>query len=54
MILDIKTPHEAIQIPEVLEQVKFLLHTYKHGEVRQAKAQYRALVSYDFPGSRSG
>ena len=47
-ILGDRTPHEAIQTPEGLEQVKFLLHTYEHGEAQQAKAQHRAPVSYDF------
>ena len=42
------TPREAIQSPEGLEQVKFLLHSYEHGEARQAKSQNRAPVSYDF------
>jgi hypothetical protein len=46
--LDGKTPREAIQTPEGLEQVKFLLHTYEHGEARQAKAQQRPAVSYEF------
>jgi hypothetical protein len=31
-----------------LEQVKFLLHTYEHGEIQQAKNQQRPPVSYDF------
>ena len=47
-ILGDRTPREAIQTPEGLEQVKFLLHTYEHGEAQQAKAQHRAPVSYDF------
>ncbi|MDN5837068.1 MAG: SEC-C domain-containing protein [Nitrosospira sp.] len=47
-ILDDRTPREAIQTPEGLNQVKFLLHTYEHGEARQAQAQHRAPVSYDF------
>jgi hypothetical protein len=42
------TPREAIQTPEGLKQVKFLLHTYEQGEAQQAKAQNRAPVSYDF------
>jgi hypothetical protein len=46
--LDGKTQREAIQTPDGLEQVKFLLHTYEHGESRQAKAQQRPAVSYDF------
>ena len=33
---------------EGLEQVKFLLHSYQHGEDRQAKDQNREAVSYDF------
>lgn len=47
-ILDDRTPREAIQTPEGLKQVKFLLHTYEHGEAQQAQAQHRAPVSYDF------
>lgn len=46
--LDGRTPREAIQDPDGLAQVKFLLHTYEHGEAQQAKAQQRAPVSYDF------
>jgi hypothetical protein len=42
------TPREAIQTPEGLKQVKFLLHTYEQGEAQQAQAQNRAPVSYDF------
>ena len=47
-ILGDRTPREAIQTPEGLKQVKFLLHTYEHGEAQQAQAQQRAPVSYDF------
>ena len=47
-VLGDRTPREAIETPEGLEQVKFLLHSYEHGEVRQAKAQHRQPVSYDF------
>ncbi len=47
-ILADKTPREAIETPEGLEQVKFLLHTYEHGEAQQAKTQHRAPVSYNF------
>jgi hypothetical protein len=47
-ILGDRTPREAIKTPDGLEQVKFLLHTYEHGEAQQAKAQQRAPVSYDF------
>jgi hypothetical protein len=47
-ILDGLTPHEAIRTPEGLEQVKFLLHSYEHGEIQQAKDQNREAVSYDF------
>jgi len=47
-ILGDRTPREAIETPEGLEQVKFLLHTYEHGEAQQAKAQHRAPVSYEF------
>ena len=46
--LNNRTPREAIQTPEGLEQVKFLLHTYEHGEIQQAKNQHRPPVSYDF------
>jgi hypothetical protein len=46
--LDGRTPREAIQTPDGLEQVKFLLHTYEHGEAQQAKAQERPAVSYEF------
>ena len=42
------TPRKAIQTPEGLEQVKFLLHTYEHDEAQQAKAQHRLQVSYEF------
>ena len=47
-VLGDRTPCEAIQTPEGLEQVKFLLHTYEHGEAQQAKDQNRAPVSYEF------
>ena len=47
-ILNNQTPREAIETPEGLEQVKFLLHTYEHGEAQQAKDQHRAPVSYEF------
>lgn len=47
-ILGDRTPREAIQTPEGLKQVKFLLHTYEHGEAQQAQAQHRTPVSYDF------
>jgi hypothetical protein len=47
-VLDNRTPREAIKTPEGLEQVKFLLHSYEHGEARQAKDQHRTPVSYDF------
>lgn len=47
-ILNDQTPREAIKTPEGLEQVKFLLHTYEHGEAQQAKDQHRAPVPYDF------
>jgi hypothetical protein len=46
--LDGRTPRQAIQTPDGLEQVKFLLHTYEHGESQQAKAQQRPAVSYEF------
>jgi hypothetical protein len=38
-ILNDQTPREAIKTPEGLEQVKFLLHTYEHGEAQQAKGK---------------
>jgi hypothetical protein len=47
-ILNDQTPREAIKTLEGLEQVKFLLHTYEHGEARQARDQQRVPVSYDF------
>lgn len=47
-VLNNKTPREAAQTTEGLEQVKFLLRTYEQGEAQQAKAQSRAQVSYDF------
>jgi hypothetical protein len=47
-VLADRTPREAMQTPEGLEQVKFLLHTYEHGEAQQAKDQNRAPVSYEF------
>jgi len=43
-----RTPREAIQTLEGLEQVKFLLPTYEQGETQQAKAQKRHAVSYKF------
>jgi len=43
-----QTPRAAIKTPEGLEQVKFLLRTYEHGEARQARDQNRPPVSYDF------
>lgn len=46
--LDGRTPREAIQTPAGLEQVKFLLHTYEHGELQQAKDQHRSPISFDF------
>jgi hypothetical protein len=46
--LDGKTPREAIKTPAGLEQVKFLLHTYEHGELQQAKDQHRSPISFDF------
>ena len=47
-VLGDRTPRETIQTPEGLEQVKFLLRTYEHGEAQQAKAQHRPPISYDF------
>ncbi len=47
-VLDGKTPREAIQTRQGLEQVKLLLHTYEHGERKQAENQLRPAVSYDF------
>lgn len=52
--LDGRTPREAIQTAEGLEQVKFLLHTYEHGEMKQAREQRRTPVSYDFLWSELG
>ena len=43
-----RSAREAMQTPEVLEQVKFLLHTYEHSETQQAKNQSRAPISYEF------
>ena len=43
-----RTPREAIDTPEGLEQVRFLLQTYEHGEIQQAKTQRRPAVSYEF------
>jgi hypothetical protein len=47
-ILNDQTPREAIRTPEGLEHVKFLLHTYEHGEAQQARDQHRPPVSYEF------
>jgi len=47
-VLHGRTPRDAIKTQEGLEQVKFLLHTYEHGEVQQAKDQGRPVVSYEF------
>jgi Protein of unknown function (DUF2384) len=52
--LNNRTPREAIRTPEGLEQVKFLLHSYEHGEVQQAKDQHRTPVSYDFLWQKLG
>ena len=46
--LNDQSPREAIRTPEGLEQVKFLLRTYEHGEAAQAKQQNRQPVSFDF------
>jgi SEC-C motif/Protein of unknown function (DUF2384) len=46
--LDNKTPRTAIQTPEGLQQVIFLLHSYENGEAQMAKDQGRTPVSYDF------
>lgn len=47
-ILKQQSPREAIQTPEGLQQVIFILHTYEHGEAQQAQSQQRTPVSYDF------
>jgi hypothetical protein len=52
--LNDKTPREAIETPEGLEQVKFLLHTYEHGEAQQARDQRRPPVSFDFLREKLG
>jgi SEC-C motif/Protein of unknown function (DUF2384) len=52
--LNNRTPREAIRTPEGLEQVKFLLHSYEHGEIQQAKDQHRTPVSYDFLWQKLG
>jgi hypothetical protein len=44
-----RTPRKAIQTPEGLQQVKFMLHTYEYGEAEQTKVQQRAPVFCDFP-----
>ena len=46
--LNDRTPREAIQTPEGLEQVKFLLHAYEHHDPKQAKAQRRDPVMFAF------
>ncbi len=46
--LDDRTPREAIETPEGLERVKYLLRTYEQSEARQSKDQQRRPVSYDF------
>ena len=46
--LNNRTPREAIKTPEGLEQVRFLLHSYEHSELQQARDQHRPPVSYDF------
>jgi hypothetical protein len=52
--LDNRSPREAIKTPEGLELVKFLLHTYEHGEIQQAQDQHRPPVSYDFLWQKLG
>lgn len=43
-----QTPREAIRTPAGLEQVKFLLNSYTHGEIQQAADQQRKPVSFEF------
>jgi hypothetical protein len=37
-----------METPEGLEQVRFLLRTYEHGEAAQARQQNRKPVSFQF------
>lgn len=46
--LDNQTPRAAIQTPEGLEQVRFLLNTYEHNEAKLAKEQNRPVIDFDF------
>ena len=47
-VLGNRTPREAINTPEGLERVKYLIHTYEQSEARQSKDQRRMPASYDF------
>lgn len=47
-MLDDQTPRQAIETPEGLERVKFLLRTYAHDERLQALSQNRPAMSYAF------
>ncbi len=53
-ILNDLTPLEAIKTKRGLAKVKDLIHTYEHGEARQAKAQNRPVISYAFLWERLG
>jgi hypothetical protein len=46
--LGYQSPREAMETPEGLEQVRFLLRTYEHGEAAQARQQNRQPVSFQF------
>jgi hypothetical protein len=46
--LGYQSPREAMETPEGLEQVRFLLRTYEHGEAAQARQQNRKPVSFQF------
>ncbi len=52
--LDNSTQSEALTTLEGLEVVNFLLHTYEHGEIQQAREQHRSSVSFDFLKHESG
>jgi hypothetical protein len=42
------SPREAMETPEGLDQVKFLLRTYQRDEMKQARQQHRPPVSFDY------
>jgi hypothetical protein len=42
------SPREAMETPEGLDQVKFLLRTYQRDEMKQARQQQRPPVSFDY------